>query len=178
MNAHESPRFAGLAVKTAVVHTLTYFVCGALAAHYLHYADLMAKPESGMRPITSSLVVAGPLFQPLRGILFASVFYSVRQCLFLRKWGWLVMAWMLIALGILSTFGPAGGSVEGMIYTPTPILLQMRGWIEIVPQATSLALLLWFWVRHPEKKWLNWLLGSAFVVVVALDVLGVLMQKH
>jgi hypothetical protein len=30
------------------------------------------------------------------------------------------MSWVLIALGILSTFGPASGSVEGMIYTPLP----------------------------------------------------------
>lgn len=178
MNSIDTPRFASLVVKTAVIHTLTYFICGALAAHYLHYADMMAKPESGMRAMSNPLVVAGPLFQPIRGLIFASVFYSVRPSLFARRWGWLVMAWMLIALGILSTFGPAGGSVEGMIYTPTPVLLQMRGWLEIVPQATSLAVLLWYWVRHEEKRWLNWLFGAAFAIVIGLDVLGILLQKH
>jgi hypothetical protein len=170
--------FAGLAVKAAVLHTITYFICGALAAHFLHYAEAMAKPDSGMRPMTSLLVVAGPLFQPIRGLIFASVFYSVRTCLFGRSWGWLAMAWMLVALGILSTFGPAAGSVEGLIYTPTPVLLQLRGWIEVVPQAISLAILLWYWVRHAEKRWLNWLFGASFLIVIALDTMGVVMQPR
>jgi hypothetical protein len=71
MNSNIETRFSCLAVKTAVIHTITYFVCGALAAHFLHYAEAMAKPDSGMRPMTSSLVVAGPLFQPIRGLIFA-----------------------------------------------------------------------------------------------------------
>ena len=89
------PRFLPLAAKTIVCHTLTYFVMGALAAHYLNYAALMSHPESGMRQITDSWVMAGPLFQPLRGLVFASVFYPLRGCLFGRKYGWLLMGWNL-----------------------------------------------------------------------------------
>jgi hypothetical protein len=88
------------------------------------------------------------------------------------------MAWMLIGLGILSTFGPASGSIEGMIYTPTPIRFQLRGWLEIVPQALSLSALLCYWVNHPEKKWLNWLLGVAFVLTMAMPVLALLLIKR
>jgi hypothetical protein len=94
-----------------VCHTLTYFLMGALAAHFLNYADVMARPDSGMRQMTEPWVMAGPLFQPLRGLVFALVFYPLRECLFGRKNGWLLMSWILIALGILSTFGPASGSI-------------------------------------------------------------------
>ena len=118
-----------------VSHTLTYFIMGALAAYFLNYAAAMARPESGMRPTTSAWVMAGPLFQPLRGLVFALVFYPLRESLFGKKYGWLLMGWMLIALGILSTFGPASGSIEGMIYTPVPVVAQLRGWVEVVPQA-------------------------------------------
>jgi hypothetical protein len=130
-----------------------------------------------MRPITDPLVIAGPLFQPLRGLVFALVFYPLRECLFGKKNGWLVMAWMLIALGILGTFGPAGGSMEGMIYTPVPILSQLRGWLEIVLQAVLLSALLCYWVNHSENKWLNWLLGTLFFIMMAMSVLGLLMRK-
>jgi len=171
------PRFVPLAAKTIVSHTITYFFMGALAAHFLHYAEFMARPDSGMRQMSDPMVMAGPLFQPLRGVVFASVFYVLRTTLFGKKHGWLVMAWILIAVGILSTFSAASGSIEGMIYTPTPIRFQLRGWLEIVPQALLLSALLCFWVNHAEKKWLNWLLGIAFVIVMALPILGLLVRK-
>jgi hypothetical protein len=171
------PRLPALVAKTAVSHTLTYFIMGALAAHFLNYAASMARPESGMVPFTSPWVMAGPLFQPLRGLVFALVFYPLRECLFGRKNGWLVMGWMLIALGILSTFGPASGSIEGMIYTRVPIGSQLRGWPEVVPQALLLSALLCYWVNHPGKKWLNWLLGIVFFIAMALPILGLLVRR-
>jgi apolipoprotein N-acyltransferase len=84
------------------------------------------------------------------------------------------MAWMLIALGILGTFGAPAGSIEGMIYSTTPIRSQLRGWWEVVSQAVLLSALLCYWVNHPEKKWLNWLLGITFFVMMSLPVLGLL----
>jgi len=167
-------RFPALALKTIVSHTLTYFLLGVLAAYYLNYAELLARPDSGMRPITSPWVMAGPLFQPIRGLIFALVFFPLRNCLFGRKHGWLLMGWMLVALGILSTFGPASGSVEGLVYTPTPVLLQLRGWLEVIPQALLLSALLCYWVNHPGKRWMNWTLGVLFFIAMALPVLGLL----
>lgn len=172
------PRLIPLIAKTAVCHTLTYFVIGALAAHFLHYAEFMARPDSGMRRITDPMVMAGPLFQPLRGLVFALVFYPLRDRLFGKKFGWLIMSWMLIAIGILSTFGPASGSIEGMIYTPVPIRYQLRGWLEVVPQALLLSALLCYWVNHPAKKWLSWVLGILFAIAMALPVLGLLVPRQ
>jgi hypothetical protein len=160
-----------------VCHTVTYVLMGALAAHFLNYAALMAQPESGMRPITDPGVMAGPLFQPLRGLIFALVFYPLRSCLFGRKNGWVLMGWALVALGILSTFGPAAGSLEGLIYTRVPVRSQLRGWIEVVPQALLFSAMLCYWVNHPAKKWLNWLLGAAFFVVLGLLAVGLMTRR-
>jgi hypothetical protein len=172
-----SPRFLSLAAKAIVSHTITYIIMGLLAAHYLDYAAVLSHPNSLMRPITDPWVMAGPLFQPFRGLIFALVFYPLRECLFGRTFGWLIMGWMLIALGILSTFGAAPGSIEGMIYTLVPIPFQFRGWLEIVPQALLFSALLCYWVNHVEKKWLNWLLGVAFLLAIALPILGLLTLK-
>ena len=172
------PRFPSLAGKTAVCHTITYFIMGALAYRFLHYAELFAQPCSGMRPVTHPLVAAGPLFQPLRGVLFAAVFYPFREALFGRKNGWLLMGWMLVALGILGTFAAAPGSVEGLIYTTAPVAQQLRGLLEIVPQALLLCALLCYWVNHPGKRWLTWLLTAVFALMMALSVLALTMPAR
>ncbi len=171
------PRFLTLAVKTVVCHTLTYFLLGALAFHFLHYADFMNNPNSGMRPMTSPLVILGPALQIFRGVLFATIFYPFREILFGRRHGCLLIAWMLIGIGILGTFAAPPGSLEGFIYTTVPVRLQLRGYLEIVPQALLLSALLFYWVRHPGKSWLNWVLGLAYVVGALLPILGLLAPK-
>lgn len=172
------PRFLTLAVKTVVSHTLTYFVMGALAYNFLHYADFINKPDSGMRPTTSLFVIFGPALQVVRGVLFASVFYPFREILFGRRNGWLLMAWILIGVGILGTFAAPAGSLEGFIYTTIPVHSQMRGYLEIVPQALLLSALLFYWVRHPGKAWLNWVLGVAYGTCVVLPALSLLAPKR
>ena len=168
------PSFVSLAAKTAVCHTITYFFMGALAYHFLHYAEIMGKPGFGMRAMNDPLVMAGPMLQPLRGILFAAVFYPLRTCLFGRRFGWLLMGWMLIALGILGTFAAPPGSMEGLIYTTVPVWMQLRGYLEIVPQALLLSAFLCYWVNNPGKKWVTWLLSIVFFLTMALPVLGLL----
>ena len=37
-----------------------------------------------------------------------------------------------------------------------------------------LAVILFYWVNHPEKRWLTWVLGAAFVLFMAFPVLGLL----
>ena len=172
------PRFATLAAKTAVCHALTYFLMGALAYHFLHYADFINQPNSGMRPTTSLWVVFGPALQVVRGVLFASVFYLFREELFVRQYGWLRMAWLLVGVGILGTFAAPAGSLEGFIYTTIPPPIRLRGYLEIVSQALLLSALLCYWVRHPGKKWLSWTLSVVFAICIALPMLSLLAPKH
>ena len=167
-------RFLPLAAKTAICHTITYFVMGAIAFNLLNYRQLIAQPCSGMRPLTDPLVIGGIFFQPLRGLLFAAVFYPFRERLFGRRLGWLLMGWMLIALGILGTFAAPPGSMEGLVYTTVPVWQQLRGYIETVPQALLLSALLCYWVNHPGRKWLTWLLTVPFFLLLAFMVFAVI----
>ncbi|MEZ4714809.1 MAG: hypothetical protein R2851_01760 [Caldilineaceae bacterium] len=80
----------------------------------------------------------------------------------LRPRGWLTLWIMLVVVGIFSTFGPAPGSVEGLIYTTLPVGGQLGGLIEVLAQALLLAVVLFYWVNHPEKRWLSWTLGGFF----------------
>jgi magnesium-transporting ATPase (P-type) len=171
------PRFVVLAAKTVVCHTVTYFVMGALAYNLLHYAASINSANSGMRPTTSMWVLMGPALQIFRGVLFASVFYPLRELLFGRKNGWLLMAWILIGIGILGTFAAPPGSLEGFIYTTTPILSQVRGYLEIVTQAVLLSALLCYWVNHPGRKVLSTVLIVFYAAAAGLPLLALVATK-
>jgi hypothetical protein len=174
MNNKNEPTLLGLSLKTIVVHTVTYVIIGMLAYTFLNYKELLATATLAcyMRPVSDPWVTAGPLFQPIRGIIFALAFYPLREPLFGKKNGWLVLWWTLVALGILSTFGPAPASIEGMIYTYSGV--SIKSYLEIGIQSFLLSAILFYWVNHPEKKWLNWVLGILFVILMLLPALGLL----
>jgi len=156
---------------------VTYFVAGVLAFTLFDYASGLAEPPLAglMRSPDDPMVMAGPLFQPVRGLLFGCVFYLLRDQYFARPYGWLTMWVVMVVFGTVSTFGPAPGSIEGLIYTTLPLRVQLgAGHIEVVGQALALSGLVFYWVRNP-KRWLTWGLAGAFVVVMVLPTLGLLL---
>ena len=169
-----------LTIKTIVVHTVTYFVAGILAFSLNDYEQMYARPPLSyfMRPTTDRLVMAGPLFQPIRGVLFALAFYPLRSVLFETRRGWLTLWWLLLALGVFSTFGPAFGSVEGLIYTTIPARAQLLGLWEVLLQSFLFSFLLFYWVNEPQKRWLWWTMLAAFCIVLLLPVLGLLTTRR
>jgi hypothetical protein len=66
--------------------------------------------------------------------------------------------------------------VEGAIYTTLPLADQFLsgGMLEVLTQSFLFSMLLYYWVNHPEKRWLNWLLGILFVLVLLMSALGYL----
>jgi len=173
------PAIVEVILKTIVTHTVTYFVMGLIASTVFDYGRLYAETSLNllMRQTSEPLVMAGPLFQPIRGALFGIVFFLLRDTLFGRKNGWLVMWITLVVIGILSPFGPSPGSIEGMIYTTLPMELHLTGLPEVLLQALILSALLFYWVNHPQKKWLNWVMGIVFVLMVLLPMLGLLVGQ-
>ncbi|MBN2393453.1 MAG: hypothetical protein JXR84_22160 [Anaerolineae bacterium] len=168
--------FWGITLKTAVVHTVTYFLVGMLAYAVIDYSTQYAETSLRllMRQTTEPLVIAGPLFQPIRGALFGIAFYLLRETLFNKKNGWLIAWAVLLIIGIITPFGPAPGSIEGLIFTTLPFSAHMTGQIEIYVQSLLLSAVTFYWVAHPEKKWLNWVLGIVFFLALLLPTMGLL----
>jgi hypothetical protein len=166
--------FLGLTIRTIIVHTVTYFIMGLLALAFLEYEARFAEPVTReyMRQVSEPIVALGPALQFIRGILFAAAFYPLREILFGRRNGWLITWLLLVSLGILSTFGAAPGSVEGLLYTKMPVSLQITGWLEVMTQAFLLSAILYYWVNHAGRTWLNWALGGIYTLAVGCSVLG------
>ena len=174
------PTFRALVVKTIVTHTVTYFVFGVLAMFVFDYGRLYAETDLRflMRPTTDPVVMAGPLFQPIRGLLFGALLFMLREMFFSTQWGWLRLWLVLVVFGILGAPGPVPGSLEGMIYTTIPLWVQLTGLPEVLLQTLTFSWLLCRWVHHPEKRWMNWCLGVAFVFVYLLPVVGLLAGRE
>jgi len=165
-----------IATKTALVHTITYFIAGILAYTTMDYAKAFSDPalHGYMRATTERIVMAGPLFQPIRGLLFGLVFYLVRDSTFARSRGWLTIWMILLIVGIMDTFGPAPGSIEGLIYTTLPAGRQIFGLWEVVLQTLLFSFATWYWVRTPNARWLTITMWALFAIVMALPTMGLL----
>lgn len=164
-----------IVLKTMVTHTVTYFVAGVTAYVLFDYPTLIAESALGrsMRPMDDPLVMAGPLFQPLRGLLFGLVCSLLRQPFFDQPRGWLTMWIVLMALGIVGTFAAPPGSLEGVIYTTLPVSLHLTLLPELLAQSLMLSWILFHWVTA-TRRWLTWTMWAAFAVVLLLPALGLL----
>ena len=116
-----------LTIKTIVVHTVTYFVAGILAYTINDYRTTYSQPPLSylMRPTTDRLVMAGPLFQPIRGVIFALAFYPLRSILFATPRGWLTLWWLLLALAGTGRdlVGVATGPGSGLVLAVAAIAM-------------------------------------------------------
>ena len=81
---------------------------------------------------------------------------------------------VLVVVGIVGPFGAPPGSLEGLIYTTVPVSVQLTFLPEVLAQSLALSWLLVSWVKRPERWWLNWVMGVAFVRTMLLPTLGLL----
>ena len=170
------PTASSIVVKTVVAHTVSYVVVGMLAFVLFDYPRLYAETDLRylMRQTTDPMVMAGPLFQPIRGVLFGVAFVILRRSFFAPNKGWLLMWIALLFLSILGSFGPTPASIEGMIYTTIPLRVQLLGLPEVLLQSFLLSVIVFFWVRNPQAKWFRRTMWSLFVLVLLFPLLGIL----
>lgn len=160
--------------KTIVIHTITYFLVGLVAYFIFDYSTRFSDPAlaSLMRPTNHPLVQAGIIFQPIRGILFGYIFYRLQNVFFNDEKGYWTLWFTLIVVGIISTFGTAPGSIEGLIYTQMKLSGMWQGLSEVLLQSFLLSYLTWYWVNYPEKKWMGRAFFATFVVALLIPALG------
>ncbi len=129
-------------IKVTVAHVVTYIIFGMIFSQIFSYQNSLS--DAGMRDMDSLIVGLAPLFQIVRGLLFAIVLWLIRDVFCGKRYGWLKVWTILIILGIFNTPGTAPGSIEGFIYllpTDEPLSLQIGGLLEIVLQTLIFSIL-------------------------------------
>jgi hypothetical protein len=141
--------------RVTACHIVTYTVAGILAYTLLDYATAFESETLScfMKPTSSKWVALGPALQVFRGLVFAIALYPFRRVFLEEDRGWLKLWGLVFGLGILSTYGPSPGSIEGIIYTKIPPLDQIWGLREVVGQSLVFSFLLVAWYRKPHRAW-------------------------
>ena len=125
-------------------------------------------------PSTSPFVMAGPLFQLVRAVIFALALYPFRRVFLERRWGWVYLWGLFLALAIFAPSGEQPGSIEGYVYINLPVLFHLLYLPEIVLQTLLFSWLVVFWEHHKVKK-LTIPLVVVFFAILIMSILGVLM---
>jgi len=160
----------GFVGRVTVVHVVTYFVFGILSVLIVPGGHMMyALPEMDVyfRPISSPYVMAGTLFQVIRGPILALGIFPFRQIFLQDRWGWFHLWGLFLTLAILAPAGAAPGSIEGYVYTQLPLWFHITYLPDIVLQTLAFSGLVFLWERRREKIIAIPLL-VLFVVIVGL----------
>ena len=170
--------FGRFFARVTACHMVTYFVAGLIAFVLFDYAAAFQSEYLScyMKPIDSKWIAIGPALQWIRGLVFAAALYPFRQVFLEGSRGWLKLWGLVLGLAILSTAGPAPGSVEGLIYSKIPPLDQLVGLREVVAQTLSFSWLLVTWYERPHRAWGIVLYGLTAVVIL-MSVAGAVLPR-
>jgi len=118
--------------KVTILHVITYTVVTIMAIPLtLNYAD-SAVELMGLRPLDEISIGAVFIGQIIRGLLLGIVIWWIKDSIIGKKLAWLKLWAILIILGIFNTYGPAHGSIQGLLYLAP---------IEDIPVSMSLGIL-------------------------------------
>ena len=102
--------------KVIIIHVITYAVVALIAMPLTYsYAESMAE-LMGFKPLDEINMGAVLIGQIFRGLLLGIVIWWIKDSIIGKKLGWLKLWAILIILGIFNTYGPAQGSIQGLIY--------------------------------------------------------------
>ncbi len=154
----QSTSFLGFSGRMIVAHFLTYFFIGLIfyltglnvIVYYEQHPDPMV--NGFFRSTSSQLVMLGPFFQLLRGLIFAVALYPFRKVFLDDKRGWLYLWGIFLALAILTPASAAPGSIEGLVYTNFSTTFHLIYLPEIILQTLAFSGLVVFWENHKVKR--------------------------
>lgn len=132
-----------------LAHVFTYFACGLIFSQIMNYDDKYLQ-LLGFRPINElngSMLILG---QVVRGVLLGFVVWWIKDSIIGKKLAWLKLWAILVILGIISTYGPVPGSIEGFIYL-APVDVPVNIGLSILEVLTQ-PLLFSIMVTYQRKK--------------------------
>ncbi len=160
--------------RTAVAHTVAYFIAGLFAVVFMNYREHFSSDSLGllMLPVDSPMVALGPGLNLFRGILLGFILLPLRS-LILGDKGFLKLALLVVGLSYISTIGPTPGSFDGYIYTRLPLQYHLLGIPEMVLYVTLFTGSLQVWYKT-EKRWFTVVATGVVLLVLLMSLAGYL----
>ena len=160
--------------RVIAAHVIAYFIAGVIAMNLFDYERLFSSGilSSLMKPTTAPIIVlGGTVFQVFRGIVVALILLPLRKVFTNEKYGFLKLGVLILGLSVLSTFGPAFGSIEGFIYTKMSVVEQILGYPEALIWISLFIGILWSFYKF-EKKAINIIAIVLLALIVLMGIAG------
>jgi hypothetical protein len=140
--------------RFSVVHVLTYVIAGLIFMKLQNYGDVFSKSEifANFRPLDSPIVRAAALIQFLRGGFFAILLYPFYDTIIKNKRGWLILFSVLWGFTFIGSVSATPGSIEGLIYTKTPLVEHLVGVPEVTIQMLAFSWIFFIWERQVNRN--------------------------
>ena len=107
---------------------------------------------SNFRSLDSPIVRVAALIQILRGAFLALVLFPFYKVIVDSKRGWLKLFGVLWGLTLIGAVAATPGSIEGLIYTKTPLIEHLIGLPEVTVQMLVFSWLFYKWERRVKNK--------------------------
>ena len=160
--------------RVSTAHVIAYFIAGILAMNLFKYDNLFSSGILSclMKPITDPTVaIGGTSLQLIRGIIVALILLPLRKVFIEEKYGFLKLGLLILGLSVLSTFGPAFGSIEGFIYTKMSFMEQITGYPEAIIWISLFVGILWVFYKF-EKKVISIIAIILLTLIVLMGIAG------
>jgi hypothetical protein len=123
--------FGGLLVRITVIQII----------NYPRYSRLAAIQRQG--PLLKNI---------LRGSFFAILLYPFYDTIIKSKYGWLMLFGVLWGFTFVGSVSATPGSIEGLIYTKTPLAEHLIGIPEVTVQMLAFSWLFFIWERKVNRN--------------------------
>jgi len=118
--------------KIIAAHVIAYTAVTLMAMPLtFHYADRVVE-LMGFKPLDEISIGAVLIGQIIRGLMLGIVIWWIKDSIIGKKLAWLKLWAILVILGIFNTYGPAHGSIQGLLYLAP---------IEDIPASANLGIL-------------------------------------
>ncbi|HMA60752.1 MAG TPA: hypothetical protein VKN64_10740 [Halanaerobiales bacterium] len=144
----------GYLFRFSLVHVIIYVFIALLFRNYLNYNEQFTSSVlyNNFRNIDSTIMRFAPLFQLGRGLFLGLIIYPVYNCIIGVKYGWLRLFALLWGLSLIGSVAATPGSIEGFIYTKTPIIEHLLGLPEVTLQTMLFSLIFVSWEKRRFNK--------------------------
>lgn len=146
--------FWGYIGRFSLIHVLTYVVIGLIFMNIMGYKEQFSSSVvySNFRSLDSPIVRAAALIQILRGAFLALVLFPFYEVIIYSKRGWLKLFGVLWGLTLIGAVAATPGSIEGLIYTKTPLIEHLLGLPEVTVQMLVFSWLFFTWERRVKAN--------------------------
>ncbi len=145
--------FCGYLIRFTIIHVFTYIVVGLVFMNVIGYEEYFNSSSvySNFRPLDSLIVRIAPLIQIFRGTFLAFIIFPFHEVIMNSKRGWLKLFWLLWGLTLIGAVAATPGSIEGLIYTKTPLIEHLLGLPEVTIQMLIFSWLFFMWERRIKE---------------------------